>query len=902
MHLGCIQCSRPIGGSNVAAGRIESCKARQVLHYLDGKDAMKKPATPKISFRKDDHATVRDKANLIARKKATSVERVRLPEFLRRHQDEIIANWTERMRSLSPAREQSDAAIRDHLPKILSRMADAVRSDQTDTSVSLGRLPEDHVVDRLGLGFDLDQIVTEYGLLRCSILDLWEVLVGPTLDLSEFRNLDVAFDEAVRQATVRHAERREKLLKALDRISVAALGSSDLDTFLEHLLRATLESTQAVDTAVVLLRENDTLRVRAAVGLEKKLQHVFSISAHEGVVGEVAATGQPVFIRHASEDPRIKSPIVREKGIRAFYVVPLMRDGQVAGVAEIGSLTAFEFSEEDKLLFRTMASRAAGVIVQAQLMAGLRHGEETLRLAVEAAPTAMLIVDGHGSITLVNGLSERLLGYDRQELLGRSVEDLVPLRFRGKHPQYRANFFANLSRRPMGAGRDLFALRKDGSEVPVEIGLSPFESGGETYVLAAVTDITERKHMEEERAQLLVREQLARQDVERASRLKDEFLATLSHELRTPLNAIVGYSRMLRSGMVETSKQPRALETIDRSATALTQIVEDVLNVSRIISGKLRLNIQPIDLPTLVQTAVEIVRPAADAKHVRVEVTLDPEAARISGDADRLQQVVWNLLSNAVKFTPPGGRIQVGVERANGHMEIVVSDTGIGIKPEFLPYMFERFRQADSGMARQHGGLGLGLAIARHLVELHGGTIRAASAGEGQGATFNVRLPVMGVEPESVLAERRVLATDTTRADAPSHSSLEGIHVLAVDDDRDALTLVDEILESAGARVTTANSGAQVLELIERLRPDVLVADIGMPGMDGFEMIGRIRDLSDQAASDVPAIALTAYARSEDRVKALEKGFQLHLAKPIDPAELIATVAALAKRGNGLRH
>jgi len=391
---------------------------------------------------------------------------VRLADFLRRYTDEIIGHWTQRMRSISPARDLSDAAIIDHLPQIVSRIAEIVDSDQTDGSVSLGDLARDHAVDRLGRGFDLDQMVTEYGLLRGCILDLWQTRVGPTLNLSDLRNLDAAFDESVRQATVRHAQARERLLKALDRVSVAALGSSDVDTFMDHLLRATLESTEAVDTAVVLLREGDLLRVRAAVGLEEDLRQVVSITMREGVAGLVAAEGQPVFIRHAAIDPRIKSQVIREKGVRALYGVPLMNNGHVIGVAHIGSLTAFEFSEEDKLLFRTMASRATNVLVQAELAADLRHGDETLRLAVEAAPTAMLIVNRQGTITLVNALTERLLAYDRQELMGRSIEDLVPLRFRGRHPEYRANFFANLSRRPMGAGRDLFALRKDGAEVP----------------------------------------------------------------------------------------------------------------------------------------------------------------------------------------------------------------------------------------------------------------------------------------------------------------------------------------------------------------------------------------------------------------------------------------------------
>jgi len=821
--------------------------------------------------------------------------RSRLPDFLRSHRDRILAHWTERMRSISPARDLSDAAIADHLPRILSRIAEVVDSAQKGKSVSLGNLPSDHAVDRLERGFDLDQIVTEYGLLRRSILDLWEASVGPTLNLSELRSLDTAFDESLRQATVRYAQARERLLKSLDRISVAALGSRDLDTFLHHLLHATLESTEAVDTAAVLLREHDMLRVRAAVGLEDTVGRGFSIKVGEGFAGQVAAEAQPVFISHAAVDPRVRNHIFREKDLRALYGVPLMQDDGVIGVAHIGSLTAFEFSDEDKLLFRTMVSRATTVIAQTRLIAELRHWDETLRLAVEAAPTAMLIVDRHGKVTLVNALAERLLGYERLELIGLTVEDIVPLRFRERHRDYRANFFENLSRRPMGAGRDLFALRRDGSEVPVEIGLSPFVSGGETFVLAAVTDITERKQVEEERAQLLVREQAARHDIERASRLKDEFLATLSHELRTPLNAIRGYSRMLQSGMVEPDKQPRALETIDRNAAALTQIVEDVLDVSRIISGKLRLNIQPVDLPTVVRDAIETIRPAAEAKQVRVEVSLDPEAVRISGDADRLQQVVWNLLTNAVKFTPQAGRVQVRVERADAHMEVMVSDTGIGIASEFLPHIFERFRQADSGTTRQHAGLGLGLAIARHLVELHGGTVRAASAGEGQGATFRVRLPVVAVQPEPLL-ETRYTPT-SMRPGAPLHASrLEGVHVLVVDDDRDGLILVREILESVGARVTAMQSSSEVIDQIQRVRPNILVADLGMPVMDGFELIKRIRRLPDRTVGEIPAAALTAYARSEDRVKALESGFQIHLAKPVDPAELVASIAALVKR------
>jgi PAS domain S-box-containing protein len=385
------------------------------------------------------------------------------------------------------------------------------------------------------------------------------------------------------------------------------------------------------------------------------------------------------------------------------------------------------------------------------------------------------------------------------------------------------------------------------------------------------------------------------QQIQVADRLKDEFLATLSHELRTPLNAILGYARLLQRGAVQGEKVPRAIDIVERNASALTQMVDDVLEVSRIISGKMRLYIQAVDLPAVVQSAVDSVAPAADAKRLRLQTSIDPNAGPISGDPDRLQQIVWNLVSNAVKFTPKGGRIQVRVERVESHVEIVVSDTGVGIKPEFLPHLFERFRQADSTTTRHFGGLGLGLAIVRHLVELHGGSVEAISDGQGKGATFRVRLPLMIVHAQPVVEERRKLSRAPSEPTAIA--KLVGIHVLAVDDDPDALSLLTEILELAGARVTTVDSAAQVLEQIGTLCPELLIADIGLPDLDGLEMIRRLRESPDAGTRNTPAIALTAYARAQDRVRALESGFQTHLAKPADPAELVAAIGALVKHG-----
>ena len=381
-----------------------------------------------------------------------------------------------------------------------------------------------------------------------------------------------------------------------------------------------------------------------------------------------------------------------------------------------------------------------------------------------------------------------------------------------------------------------------------------------------------------------------------ASRLKDEFLATLSHELRTPLNAVLGYARMLRLGSIGPDKQRAALDVVERNATALKQIIEDVLDVSRIVAGRLRLNVEPVDLTNILQEAAATVMPAAHAKGVRLEAIIDPLTSPISGDPDRLQQVVWNLLSNAIKFTPRAGKVQLRLARVNSHVEITVSDTGRGIDRQFLPFVFERFRQADAGFSREHGGLGLGLAIARQLTELHGGTILAASDGPGLGATFTVRLPLMIVHPMpsysgvrlQPLADRQPLVA----CDAPR---LDGVRVLAVDDEPDSLELLKTVLEGAGATVTTSPSAQAALDTLVASSVDVIVADIGMPAMDGLQLIRAIRQMSGSVGS-TPAAALTAYARSQDRVTSVASGYQMHLIKPIDPVELIVAVAALVGR------
>jgi PAS domain S-box-containing protein len=384
-------------------------------------------------------------------------------------------------------------------------------------------------------------------------------------------------------------------------------------------------------------------------------------------------------------------------------------------------------------------------------------------------------------------------------------------------------------------------------------------------------------------------------EAQNANRLKDEFLAVLSHELRTPLSAIVGYVRLLRGHLLYGDDADRGLEALDRNANALTQIVNDVLDVSGIVSGKIRLNVQPVDLATIVDAGIGTVRPAADAKGVRLVAIVDPRVGRVAGDPDRLQQVVWNLLTNAIKFTPKGGQVQIRLEQVNSHVEFVVSDTGVGIRPDFLPFVFERFRQADSGLNRKTGGLGLGLAIVRHLIEMHGGTVEASSAGEGEGATFCVRLPRMIVQSEKSQPPREHPRTEQLRP-LPRLTGLQGVRIVAVDDEADALIFLRVVLEAAGAEVSAIGSPLAALAQIEAVRPDVLLFDLGMPELDGYELIARVRASSNPAVRDIPAAALTAFARAEDRTRALDSGFEMHLAKPVDPAELVASLAVLVRR------
>ena len=428
--------------------------------------------------------------------------------------------------------------------------------------------------------------------------------------------------------------------------------------------------------------------------------------------------------------------------------------------------------------------------------------------------------------------------------------------------------------------------------------------------ITVIDDVTERIAREDQLMRLLSQEQAARKEAEMANRSKDQFLATVSHELRTPLNAISGWIQLLIKKDVDQEFLAHGLEVVDRNVKMQTKIIEDILDVSRIITGKLSLSVTQVNLTPVIEAALDAVRLAADAKGIRLEWALDPDSGPVSGDPTRLQQIVWNLVSNAIKFTPRGGVVNVRLARVESQAEVVVSDTGKGISSDFLPFVFERFRQADSTSTRQHSGLGLGLAIVRHLVEMHGGTVSAASEGDGRGATFTLRLPIMAARrtgdtvPQSnnqqsskdtklVFADRGNLGGDKAK--------LAERRVLIVDDEPDARELLEVILLQFGAEVKVATSVQQALEILERWKPDAIVSDVGMPDEDGYSLIQKVRMLELVRGGLTPAIALTGYGRPEDRLKLLAAGYQVHLSKPVEMRQLVDSIASLTNQGEKKR-
>lgn len=644
--------------------------------------------------------------------------------------------------------------------------------------------------------------------------------------------------------------------------------------------------TTAEDAFVIFDSDNTILEANAAVAT------TFGYQPDE-VVGRNLSMLQPERLRegHRRGLQRYLESGVRRLNWSAAEAVGLHRDGH-----EIPVEIAFNHLVVDgQDLF-------AGFIRNISERKQAEQARAVFAAIINSSHDAIVSKTLEGVITSWNSGAERIFGYTANEAIGNPITIIVPADRADEESRI-------LARQGRGEGIDEFEtvrVRKDGREIDVSVSLSPIMDGqGKIVGISKIArDITERKQAETEREDLLARERAARKEAEAADRTKDEFLATLSHELRTPLTAILGWSQMIISNRISEEEKLQGLDVIQRNALLQSQLVDDILDVSRIITGKLRMEVRPVELSYVIEAAVESVLHAAAAKQVRLSRILDSATGLVSGDPGRLQQVVWNLLANAIKFTPSGGTVQVKLTKVDSHLEIVVSDTGAGIPSDVLPHVFERFRQADQSSTRSFGGLGLGLAIVRHIVEHHGGRVEADSAGEGLGATFTVKIPTIprnAWPPETPYnVERRprtaIGHAATTSASLECPEELQGLKVLVVDDDEDSRTLVKAVLESCGALVTMAASVAEAFIFIQQSRPDVLISDLGMPGEDGYALIQKVRSLSAAEGGLTPAAALTAYARKEDRLQVLRAGFQIHLPKPVEPAELVAVVANLADR------
>jgi PAS domain S-box-containing protein len=595
------------------------------------------------------------------------------------------------------------------------------------------------------------------------------------------------------------------------------------------------------------------------------------------------------------EEQEILARIRRGERIEHFETMRLAKDGSKLNVSIAVSPIkdpAGRVVGASKVA-RDITERKNAEERERHLLAEAATANSKFRAFFEQGPLFAGIMALDGRVIEINRLSLEACGYTKDQVVGKPFWD-CPWWRPSEALMQKVKIAVGQAAEGQKFDAEMPYFVADGSQRMVRLVVLPItdETGRVVFLAPTGSDITDLKRAESQRDDLLQAERAARTAAERASLLKDEFLATLSHELRSPLNGILGWSQIMLKDKSNAEIIAQGLEVIERSARAQAEIIEDLLDMSRIISGKVRLDVQRVDLSSVARAAVETARPTAEAKGVRLQTDIDPQNGLwVSGDVNRLQQVLWNLLSNAVKFTPKGGRVQVLLERVNSHLELSVIDTGEGIRPEFLPYVFDRFRQADASTTRRHGGLGLGLSIVRQLVELHGGSVAVKSDGPGQGSTFTVSLPLTVIHgfPKAEV-ERR--PPRTAPASATSlEVEIKGVRVLVVDDEKDARDLLKRILEDFRAVVTAVKSADDAIEVLRGGRFDVLVSDIGMPGEDGYSLIKRVRSLSADCGGHIPAIALTAYARAEDRIKAVAAGFQMHIVKPVEARELITMIA-----------
>ncbi len=651
-----------------------------------------------------------------------------------------------------------------------------------------------------------------------------------------------------------------------------AKGQLDIDALMTAIVESSDDAIISKDLNGIILSWNK--------GAEK----LFGYTAAEVI-------GKPIIILippdRAGEEPYILERIRRGERVDHYETVRRRKDGSEIDI----SLTISPVRDKAGKIIgaskiaRNITERKRAEAAMAQMAA-----------IVESSDDAIISKDLNGIIMSWNEGAEKLFGYTAAEVVGKPVTILIPPG-RGDEEPY---ILERIRRGEKVDHYETVRRPKDGSEIDISLTVSPIrdKSGKVIGASKIARDVTERKRAEAEREELLRRESAARAEAEKADRLKEEFLTTVSHELRSPLNAILGWAGMMSENRLDEKKTARAFEVIYRNAHAQNQLIGDLLDVSRIITGKLRLDVSPVELIPIINAAMDVVRPAAEAKDVRLSSTLDPAAGLAPVDPDRLQQIVWNLLSNAVKFTPKGGEVAVRLEREATHIVITVSDTGVGIETEFLPFVFDRFRQHEGDTKRAHGGLGLGLAIVRHLVDLHGGTVSADSPGKGRGATFTVTLPLTPRHMETGEDERAGLidGSRTLQSRPQSLDSLRDLRVLVVDDELDARELFHSMLTHYGAEVKVCASAAEALRTLDEWRPDVLVSDIGMPREDGYELIKKVRAREPEHCGRIPAVAVTAYAGPLDERKALAAGYQMYVSKPVEPGRLVEKVASLAGR------
>jgi PAS domain S-box-containing protein len=615
----------------------------------------------------------------------------------------------------------------------------------------------------------------------------------------------------------------------------------------------------------------------------------------------VTSANEAFYKTFQVEEPETKGRKVFELG-DGQWNIPEFRERLESVLSTGEALRDFEVTHEFQHLGqRTMSLHARrmetalgkpGVVLVVDDITLRKRAEKELRhlaAIVETTDDAIISKDLNGIIQSWNPAAERLFGYKAQEVVGKSVTILIP----PERPDEEPAILQRLRRGERIDHYETIRIAKDGRRMNISLTVSPIRDASGNILGASkiARDITQQKKAQNEISRLLAAERAARQETEIASRTKDEFLATLSHELRTPLTAMLGWLTILRSHKLDQKTTQHAIETIERNAKAQAQLIEDLVDISRIVGGKLSLEVGPIELYPVIDAAMEVVKPAADAKQISIKINYDATVGPVSGDAGRLQQIIWNLLSNAIKFTPAGGSVSVDYRRQGGFAEVIVRDTGIGIAPDFLPHVFERFRQAESAATRSHRGMGLVIAIVRHLVELHGGTVSVDSAGENKGSTFTVHLP-LAAAPKAL-----PVSTVLHEGNGDLAKVLNGLRILLVEDEPDARELIAILLEGSGATVEAVDSVSNALQRLPLFIPDVLVSDIGLPRESGYDLVRQIRAMTSEM-NKIPAIALTAFATENDRKMSFSAGFQAHLAKPVEPSVLLKTIETLTSDRN----